>query len=610
MRPALRQRGQLLVAGVVLIVVVALMVVALGFLYVSSERSSTLHNQSDAAYFAARSRLEYVRRLYLTGTVCGAGLNTTQPVGNNSFTTSGATLYNVSSAGVGLGGVTAAVTTIPVDSTAGYAPLFGRVVIDREEMYYGAISGNNFVNVKRGTSNTVAAAHAAGAVVVQGLCNITSIGTAGSANRTLKLNMARQNYQQGVLTKRNGAAGTGTQSVTGVGFRPNAVIFFWTRLTTNGTITAQANSGVGFATSPADQYAVVVGMVDGQGTMRNGRRASAGNAIIFLDNNTANPNRFPQLLAQANLQSMDTDGFTLNWTTNGDANAYRIYYIAIGGDTDAFVGNFDMNNATGNQPVTGTGFQPDLVMFIHAADGAIDAVNAGDAEFGIGFAQSSTAGGAMVYSSQTGVANATPGWQQITNKPILFLNHAPGNNNPPTQAGQADFVSMDTNGFTIKVTTPSGGANWNVGYLALRGARVASGAFNQRTSVGTQSPVTVAFYPQGIMLAGRDLATAATVAAGRTSVGAAGGNPIVSGNVWFEDQSGVGNSNTNIYNDATNIISMGTNVNPPTNLAQATLQSLSLGGFTLNWTAADAVAREIMYWAIGPRDYADVEEIF
>ena len=65
-----------------------------------------------------------------------------------------------------------------------------------------------------------------------------------------------------------------------------------------------------------------------------------------------------------------------------------------------------------------------------------------------------------------------------------------------------------------------------------------------------------------------------------------------------------------MYNDATNVISMGTNVNPPTNLAQATLQSLSLGGFTLNWTAADAAAREILYWAIGPRDYADIEEIF
>jgi hypothetical protein len=444
-------------------------------------------------------------------------------------------------------------------------------------------------------------------VVVQGLCNITSSGTAGSANRILRVNMALQNYRQGVLTKRNG---TGTQAVNGVGFRPNAVIFFWTRLTTIGTITAQANSGVGFATSAANQYAVAVGMVDNQNTMRNGRRASAGNAIIFLNDNTGNPNRFPQLLAQANLQSMDTDGFTLNWTTNGDAHAYRIYYIAIGGDTDAFAGNFNMNNATGNQAVAGTGFKPDLIMFIHAANGAIDAVNAGDAEFGIGFAQSSTARGAMVYSSQTGVGNATPGWQQLTNRAILFLNHAPGNGNPPTQAGQADFFSMDSNGFTIDVRTASGGANWNVGYLALRGARVATGAFNQRTSVGTQSPVTLAFYPQGIMLAGRDLATAATVAAGRTSIGAAGGSPIVGGNVWFEDQSGVGTSNTNMYNNATNIISMGTNVNPPTNLAQATLQSFSLGGFMLNWTAADAVAREILYWVIGPRDYADIEEFY
>src|SRR5439155_707116 len=59
MRLALRQRGQLLVAGIVLIVVIALMIATLGYLYVSSERSSTMHGQSDAAYFVARSGLEW-----------------------------------------------------------------------------------------------------------------------------------------------------------------------------------------------------------------------------------------------------------------------------------------------------------------------------------------------------------------------------------------------------------------------------------------------------------------------------------------------------------------------------------------------------------------------
>lgn len=592
-----RQSGALLFAAIVLVVLIAAMVSVLAYLNAGSLGSSAGHGQSDAAYFAARSGADYARQLYLTGTSCGAALNTTQPVGNGSFTTSGATPYNVFSSTLS-GAVTASAATIPVGTMGTYAP-FGRILIDSEEMYYGAIQGTNFIRVQRGTSSTVAAAHAAGAVVVQGVCNITSTGTVGTASRSLQINMPGQNYVQGVFTKRT--AGTGTQSITGVGFRPNAVILFWTRQTATGATGngVGVSSGVGFATN-LSQYAAETDMLDNNGRSRDGRRSSASNVIIFQDATSPTP----LLLAQAGLQSMDTDGFTLNWTTN-DNQAYRIYYVALGGDTDASAGNFNMNNATGNQSVTGTGFQPDFVMFIHAGDGSID-TNAADSEFGIGFAQSSSARGALVYAGRTNVnAGITPGWQQLTNEAILFLNHAA---TPPTAAGQADFVSMDADGFTINVTTASGGANWNVGYLAVRGARVGTGAFNQPTSVGAQSPVTtLAFQPQGVMLVSRSLATGATITCGRTSIGMARGGTIVDANVWYREQCGVATSNANAYNDAINVISMGAN-NATTNPAQASLQSTNLGGFTLNWTAADATAREILYWAIGPRDYADIQE--
>src|SRR5436309_341617 len=53
------QRGQFLVAGIVLIVVIALMIATLGYLYVSGESGGALHGQSERAYFAARSGIEY-----------------------------------------------------------------------------------------------------------------------------------------------------------------------------------------------------------------------------------------------------------------------------------------------------------------------------------------------------------------------------------------------------------------------------------------------------------------------------------------------------------------------------------------------------------------------
>jgi hypothetical protein len=64
-----------------------------------------------------------------------------------------------------------------------------------------------------------------------------------------------------------------------------------------------------------------------------------------------------------------------------------------------------------------------------------------------------------------------------------------------------------------------------------------------------------------------------------------------------------------MYSDAANIISMGLN-SATSNIDQATLQSLNLGGFTLDWPVVSGTAREILYWAIGPRNFDDTKELY
>jgi len=151
MRSVFRQRGQLLVAGIVLIVVIALMIATLGYLYVSSERSSTLHGQSDSAYFVARSGLESAIYqfsqqppvVWCTGLVAAG--NTNQAVGTGSFTITAATVYPVAPVSSTLS--TAIATTTPgiitVTVTAGaftsYAP-HGRIRIENEEIDYSSTS--------------------------------------------------------------------------------------------------------------------------------------------------------------------------------------------------------------------------------------------------------------------------------------------------------------------------------------------------------------------------------------------------------------------------------------------------------------------------------------
>jgi hypothetical protein len=178
MRLALRQRGQLLVAGIVLIVVIALMIATLGYLYVASERSSTMHGQSDSAYFVARSGLESaIYQFSQLDTACAAlvAANTNVAVGTGSFTITGATVYPtaaVASTLTGTGITTAAALgAITVSSIANFAP-HGSIRIENEEIYYSSVSASVavcgtapcFISWRRGANGTIAATHAVGAV--------------------------------------------------------------------------------------------------------------------------------------------------------------------------------------------------------------------------------------------------------------------------------------------------------------------------------------------------------------------------------------------------------------------------------------------------------------
>ena len=202
MRLALRQRGQLLIAGIVLIVVIALMIATLGYLYVSSERSSTMHGQSDAAYFAARSGLEVgIYQFSQVGTACAALVaagNTNQAVGAGSFTITAATLYPspgaVASTLTGAGITTLTPGVITVTSIANFAP-HGRIRIENEEIDYSSASALAavcgaapcFISWRRGANGTTAATHAAGINVFQDdQCLIRSTGTVGTSQRVLE----------------------------------------------------------------------------------------------------------------------------------------------------------------------------------------------------------------------------------------------------------------------------------------------------------------------------------------------------------------------------------------------------------------------------------------
>jgi hypothetical protein len=118
-----------------------------------------------------------------------------------------------------------------------------------------------------------------------------------------------------------------TQAVRGVGFQPAVVLLASVQYTiqTSDTAVAETRFGLGASNTTgqgssafADKDALVTPTLSSvQGIDKTSK------VFMKVNNNTST------IDAEANLTSMDTGGFTLNWTTN-DAVATEIVYLALG----------------------------------------------------------------------------------------------------------------------------------------------------------------------------------------------------------------------------------------------------------------------------------------
>jgi len=164
------------------------------------------------------------------------------------------------------------------------------------------------------------------------------------------------------------------------------------------------------------------------------------------------------------------------------------------------VGDFQLRTTTGNQSITGLGFQPKLVLFFHTPD-TVNIVNQ-TANFNLSWgATDGTNMGASIFFSPNGNSGLESafGAQCTTNCIVGSIDTA--------TMWRATIVSMDGDGFTLNVPlAPTLG--YRVGYLAIGGATLTGakvGTFN--ASSGTQSITGLGFQPTGIIMfsAGRAL---------------------------------------------------------------------------------------------------------
>jgi hypothetical protein len=156
------------------------------------------------------------------------------------------------------------------------------------------------------------------------------------------------------------------KAVTGVGFRPDTVLHFYSgEMFTNPPPFSQVNGslGMGLVDGAGNQCAYQVAVVDASNPTVTAR-ALKNDASIYMFYERPNP----FVMKNARFGSMDPGGFTLDFTA-AETSPTQMFSLALGG-VRAKVGAFDKSTslAPQTQPVTGVGFQPGLVVLASVDD--------------------------------------------------------------------------------------------------------------------------------------------------------------------------------------------------------------------------------------------------
>lgn len=375
---------------------------------------------------------------------------------------------------------------------------------------------------------------------------------------------------------------TGSQAITGVGFQPKAILLWTAREFLLNTDSQVYEYSIGAATGTTSRWA----HASYQNNWGDNSATQTSNSLCLLLTRAGLGD-----IRTVDLTSFDSDGFTLSVTASIESDARTVYYMALGGaDISVKAGVFNSPTTTGNQSVTGVGFQPTMLLFAgsafrtdHVRDDNLHGITLGAAKSTT--SRWSTHGG--------GPVNSVTIEDSIQLTDCCFVKQSNG-----TVTEKADFVSHNVDGFTINWSTKSATA-FEVGYLAIGGtASIGLGAFDQPASTGNQSVSGLGFQPKALAFASNSRVSSSSASVNTNMMFGGATGTSDRGVTSIESQDGV---DTKLEPEAVTsstkcICHIGS---AGTVLAEADFVSHDADGFTVNWTTADATARQSLYLAIG-----------
>lgn len=300
-----------------------------------------------------------------------------------------------------------------------------------------------------------------------------------------------------------------TQLITGVGFQPKIVLFWWSGSTASSDTVAGGTYNIGFgaATSSTNRFCIINMSEDGQ-TDADSAYSQNDTEIIRAYTDTAT------LDGICDFSSLDSDGFTLI-VDDQFTQAYRINYLALGGDdlTNVYLNSRTTPAATGEYDTTVLGFQPDFLL-IATASSTIKNIAGNSGNISIGLATSGSQGVISGRSQDAAATSNTMGYGY--NAEILSIISG-----ATTITWRETFVSFLSNGFRLNQL--EGGVARYYWYIALKGGQYSVGDLTTRAD-GDDISETVGFQPVALLFASanRALSTQDTPTDhARLSIGAA-----------------------------------------------------------------------------------------
>jgi hypothetical protein len=380
-------------------------------------------------------------------------------------------------------------------------------------------------------------------------------------------------------------ASTGNQSVTGLGFQGKCGVF-WTVAMNAAGAAANVDASYGVAVSSTERGCITGRADDAASTMD----VASGNSNAALLKTFTDATATPTDL-EVDFVSWDSDGFTVN-VVDAPGSTVRVHYVVWGGSTitDAAVTAF-ATTATATQAVTGVGFTSDMILFLNnrraaGATGTHHSENIGICT-GVG-----EEGAYNSVDTDNSANSECKGWS----KAVSLMGNFSGTST--TVQLESRVTTIGSDGFTLTHDTQSSDGE-NVIALCVSGGDWKLLADSQKTSTGTKSKTGMGFEPIGLLgISGGIINTTSPTRNDAVGVMGAykGGTEHATAHV---SDDAAATSDANKIDSATKFLVMPLNNGSTT--AECDVTTLDVDGYTLDWTTADAVAREffVLGWSAG-----------